>query len=185
MNNIQPIWLKYGIIYGILAIVISLISYYTTFLNSWIQGILGFAIMIFFMLMAGKEQRETQGGYIKYLDAFKVTFLSAFLGTVISVFFSIIMINLIDPSLADKLSEFAIEQTRTTMEKIGTPSDKIEEAVESMEESLPNSFSPYNQLLALLMSSFFIAIISALVSLFIRRENQNPFEEPVEFVEKD
>ena len=182
MNNIQPIWLKYGILYGIVAIAISLLSYYTTFLNTWIQGVIGFAIMVFFMMMAGKEERDAQGGYIKYIDAFKVTSMAAFIGTVISVLFSIIMINLIDPDLADKLTQVAIEQTRATMEKLGTPSDAMEDAIESMEENMADSFTPVKQLLALLMSSVFIAIIAALVSLFIKRENQNPFEDDAEIV---
>ena len=170
MQNIQPVWLRYGIVYGIIAIGFSLISYYTTFISTWIQGILGFAVMVFIMSLAGKQLREDQGGFMTFRDGFVTTFMSAFIGTAISVLFGIIMMNLIDTNLPDKLAEMAIEETRSTMEKLNTPEDKIDEVIEQVESSIAGSFTPLKQLMGLGMSGAIIAIFAVIVALILKKE---------------
>lgn len=177
MNNIQPVWIRYGIIYGIITILITLMTYYVYSLNPWIQGVFGFAIMVFIMLIAGKEQRRLNGESMTFFEAYTTTFLTAFVGSTISVLFSIILINLIDPSLVDKLTDIAIEQSQTAMQSLGLPEDKIEEVIEEMESNTAKSFTPSMQLWALLLSSIVIAIFAAIVSLFLRKEKPESFDE--------
>ncbi len=170
MQNIQPVWLRYGIIYGIIAIVFLLISYYTTFISTWLQSILGFAVMVFIMSLAGKQLREDQGGFMTFREGFVTVFMTAFVGTAISVLFSIIMMNLIDTNLPDKITEMTIENTRSTMEKLNTPEDTIDELIEEMENNIAGTFTPTKQLMSLGLSGFIIAIFAAIVALILKKE---------------
>lgn len=182
MNNIQPIWLRYGVIYGVITIIISSLTYYAMSVSSWILSILSFGIMVFIMLLAGKVQRNDDGGFISYGKAFQTTFLTAFVGTAISVLFTIVLINLLDPGLADTLTTKAIEESRSTMEKLGMAEDQIDQAMESVEEASADSFTPLKQLTALLFSAIFIAVFAAIVSLFLKKDKPAFYEEEMKTV---
>lgn len=177
MNNIQPVWIKYGIIYGIISILITIFTYYVFSLNPWVQGVFGFTIMVFIMLLAGKEQRRLNGESMTFFEAYTTTFLTAFVGTTISALFSIILINLIDPSLVDKLTDIIVEQTQATMQSLGLPEDKIDEALEDLENNTANNFTPGMLLWGLLMSSIVLAIFAVIVSLFLKKEQPISFDE--------
>ncbi|MCZ2100516.1 MAG: DUF4199 domain-containing protein [Chitinophagales bacterium] len=180
MNNNPPLWLRYGLIYGLVAIGFTLVSYYVPFVSSWVLGILGFGAMIFVMLLAGKQQRDDNEGYISFGTAFVTTFLTAFIGTAISVLFAIIMTNLIDTGLPDKLTEIALEQTRSTMEKLGTDEVKIDELIENVENNMTDIYTPMKQVQSLFISGLFVAIFAAIVSLFLRRERSIFADDEVE-----
>jgi len=134
------------------------------------------------MLLAGKVQRNDDGGFMSYGKAFQTTFLTAFVGTAISVLFTIILINLIDPGLADTLADKAIEESRSTMEKLGMAEDQIDQAMESVEEASADSFTPAKQLMALMFSSLFIAIFASIVSLFLKKEKPAFYDDDMKVV---
>ncbi|MBC7885228.1 MAG: DUF4199 domain-containing protein, partial [Saprospiraceae bacterium] len=128
------------------------------------------AITIF--VLAGKEERMKQGGYLSYGKALKTTFLAGFTGMVISGLFTLILINLIDPGLADVLKEQILESTRSMMESFGAPEDTISEAMEKTEEGMEDQFTPLSQLLNILKGGIFVLVIAAIVSIFIKKEEK-------------
>lgn len=173
MDFLQSNWVKYGVYYGIISILVQLVSYYVTPISTGLQMGLSFVIMIALFYLAGKAERETNGGVLSYGQALKTTFLTGLTGTVVSILFSIILIQLIDPGLVEKLTEIQIEATRSMMEKLGTSEDKIAEIMEKMEEDAPNAFTPGKMLLTIPILSIFVLIFAAIVSIFIKK-NEDP-----------
>lgn len=170
MNNIQPIWLRYGIIYGLTSILISLISYYIITIGSGTQLILSFIFLTLFMVMSGKAEKQNNGDVLSYGEALKTTFLTAFIGIVISTLFTIIMINLIDPSLVDKLIQQYLDFVRWFTELFGAPEDVIEEALEKSENEIIESFTPSKQLFGSLKISIIIFFYALILSIFIKKD---------------
>jgi hypothetical protein len=170
MNNIHPIWLRYAIIYGLASILMSLIFYYAVTIGMGKQSIISFILMIIFMVLSGKAERQSNGDVLSYGEALKTTFLTGFIGLAISGLFAMILMNLIDPSLTEKLTEQALEMTRSMMESFGMPEDQIEEAIEKAEEQTSQAFTPLKQIIGILQSSIFALIIAAIVSIFIKKD---------------
>ena len=143
--NINPLWLRYGIIYGLVSIVFSLINYYLIPFGIWTMAFLSFVMMIIILVIAGRAQKQENNDILPYQEALKTTFLTGLVGVVISTFFTIILINLIDPSLVEKLTEMAMDAARSMMEAVGMPEDKMAEAIEEAEKKSANSFTPTEQ----------------------------------------
>lgn len=170
MELLQSNWAKYGIYYGVVSIVLQLISYYVTPINVWVQMLLGFVIMGVMFYLAGKAERDANGGVLPYGVALKTTFLTGFVGVVIATLFSIVLIQLVDPGLVEKLTAMSVDAARSMMEKFGMPEDQVAEALEKAEAEAANSFTPGKMLLSILTNSIFILIIAAIVSIFVKKE---------------
>ena len=167
--SINPLWLKYGIIYGLISVIFSLVYYYVIPFGLGTMSIISFIIMIVILVIVGRTQRQENNDILPYGEALKTTFLTGF---VISTLFTIIMVNLIDPSLVEKLTEMGMETARSMMEAVGMPEDKLAEAMEKAEEESVNGFTPTKQLLSIFQSAIFVLIVAAIVSIFIKKDEK-------------
>ncbi|MBK6664717.1 MAG: DUF4199 domain-containing protein [Saprospiraceae bacterium] len=170
--DINPIWLRYGIIYGLVSIVFSLVIYYVVSMGLGTMSIISFIIMIVILVIVGRAQRQENNDILPYGEALKTTFLTGLVGVVISTLFTIILVNLIDPSLVEKLTEMGMDAARSMMEAVGMPEDKLAEAMEKAEEESVNGFTPTRQLLGIFQSSIFVLIVAAIVSIFIKKDEK-------------
>ena len=170
MEILQTNWAKYGIYYGVLSIVIQLISFYVFPINVWVQFLLGMIIMVILFYMAGKAERSENDGTLSYGKALKTTFLTGFTGLVIATLFLIILIQLVDPSLVEKLTQMSVDAAGSMMKSFGMPEDQMEAALEKAEEEAANSFTPVRQLLNILWGSIMVLIVAAIVSIFIKKD---------------
>ena len=170
--NINPLWLRYGIIYGLVSIVFSLVNYYVVSMGLGTMSIISFIIMIVILVIVGRAQRQENNDILPYGEALKTTFLTGLVGVVISTLFTIILVNLIDPSLVEKLTEMGMDAARSMMEAVGMPEDKLAEAMEKAEEESVNGFTPTKQLLSIFQSVIFVLIVAAIVSIFIKKDEK-------------
>ena len=170
--DINPIWLRYGIIYGLVSIVFSLVIYYVIPTGLGTLSILSIILMIVFFVIAGRAQRRENNDILPYGEALKTTFLTGMVGSIISIIFSIILLNLIDPSLVEKLTEMSLEASRSMMEAFGIPEDKMAEAMEKAEEKSINAFTPMKQLSGILQAALMAIIVAAIVSIFIKKDEK-------------
>lgn len=113
--NINPLWLRYGIIYGLVSIVFSLVNYYVVSMGLGTMSIISFIIMIVILVIVGRAQRQENNDILPYGEALKTTFLTGLVGVVISTLFTIILVNLIDPSLVEKLTEMGMDADRKSV----------------------------------------------------------------------
>ncbi len=170
MDFLQKNWAKYGVYYGILSIVIQLFSFYVMSINIWVQMVLGIIIMIVLFYLAGKAERLENDGVLSYGKALVTTFLTGFTGLVIGTLFMIILIQLVDPGLVEKLTQMSVDAAKSMMESFGMAEDQMAAALEKAEEDAANSFTPVRQLLNILWGSFMVLIVAAIVSIFIKKE---------------
>ncbi len=169
--DIKPIWLKFGIIFGALSIILYLISYYVFPMGMWKQLLFGFTIMIVIMVLSAREYKREHDGILPYGEALKLTFLTGFTGSLIAGIFSIILINLVDPSIVDILKEQAIESTQAMLESFGAKEDVINEAMDEIENDFESRFTFTSQLLGNFTNAIFIVIIASIVSIFVKKDD--------------
>jgi hypothetical protein len=73
----------------------------------------------------------------------------------------------------EKLAEISVETARSMMEKFGMPEDQMAAALEKAEEEAANAFTPGKMLLQIVYGSIFVLIFAAIVSIFIKK-NEDP-----------
>lgn len=170
--TLQPTFLKFGIFYGITSIIMQLFSFYIMEIGIGMQMILGVIMMVIFFVLAANEEKNANGGFLSYGEALKTTFLTGFIGLVISTLFLIILISLIDPGLVEILKDRTIAATQSMMESFGAPEDAISDSLDKIESDMEDAFTPGKQLLNILTSSIFALIIAAIVSIFVKKDGE-------------
>lgn len=125
--------LKWGVIAGLAAVVISLVGYLVSprFFVTWASW-LGFAAFIFCMVKAAAEDKEAMGGYMSWGEALKPTFLTFVIGSLISSIFIYLMFNFVDASLVDVQKEIAIDAIEQLSGFLGE--DGLEAAIDALDQ---------------------------------------------------
>jgi len=166
---------KWGIYLGIASIAVTLIMYLVN--PMWMfqskAMLFGLAVTIAFLVMAGSEKREDLGGYASFGQIFPTLFIACIISAVVSLIFNYVMMNFIDPGLIDVQKEAAMESSRWMMEKMGVDGDAMDEAMAATEEALEEQdIAGVGQVFKGLIASAVIgAIISAIMSLFLKKKN--------------
>lgn len=163
--------IKTGAILAAVSIIITLLVYIldVNMLADWKMGI-GVLIISFVILVTfGKRYREEtyEGGYMSFGDSFKYSFSAFFISSIISMFFMILLYEVVDPELPKIITDKALENTEAMMESFGTPADKIDEALEQVETDMEGKFTASGILsgswVYILTSAFFGAIGGAIL----------------------
>ena len=135
--------LKYGVILGIISIVcvIAIYAIDFTFMASFkflgLIMIIGLGVVIY----AGINYRTEIGGYLPYGKAFIHGFTVLAISGVIGTLFNIVLYTVIDPDLAQKMTDTIIENTEQMMRNFGAPDGSIDQATEKMRTDMPEQFS--------------------------------------------
>ncbi|MBK8701042.1 MAG: DUF4199 domain-containing protein [Saprospiraceae bacterium] len=107
MDNIST---RNGLFAGISAIIIGLVIYLISPMGflSW-GGWITIIPVVYFMVAAAKTKREEEEGFISLRAAFTASWLVYLLYSLISVLFTYVMMNIVDPSLIDTAKQVSIE----------------------------------------------------------------------------
>lgn len=155
--------ITFGIITGVFSALITATVYavdLNLFIAWWVSLINISLYLIIGIVLLSKTKKELNGIF-PFKDAFTTYFISAVVGILISVVFNIILFNFIDPSAKEAIKEISIKYTVEMMEKFGTPTSAINEAVKKLQEN--DQFS----IIELLKGSVFSIIFSALFGLLL------------------
>ncbi|MCH2215799.1 MAG: DUF4199 domain-containing protein, partial [Flavobacteriales bacterium] len=79
-------------------------------------GFVGLIISIVFPVIFVKREREANGGFISFGDAFKFCFVALLIGGLIGTGFQILYANAIEPGYAERMTEQALEMSNSFME---------------------------------------------------------------------
>lgn len=170
--SLENDWLKYGLMYALFSVFTSLLFYYVMPIGMFTEGMIGFAALIVFMVLAIKSHRSKIGPYEEYPfgSGFSTGFMTGFVGLVISSLFSIILFHLIDPSLIDVLKDRTIESTESFLQKLNAPEENIQEAIEKIENDFSDKFSPVSILISIVTGSAILAFIASIIALVFKRQ---------------
>ncbi len=164
---------KYGLMAGVVAIVLSMILYliephmYLKF-GSYIT----FLPMVYFMVQAALSERKINNGIISFKDAFKNSWVTYLIYGVITTIFAYILFNFIDPGLNDLIKETAIEAFEKMRSFLGD--EATDKAIESLENSSTQNVAnlSINFLFSLIVPG---AMFAAIIALIVKKE-ENPFQ---------
>lgn len=165
---------KYGLIAGGIFILISLVVYLID-----PQSYLKFGTpiaalpMFYFIVQAPLVVKKQNRGIISFGDAFKNSWVTYLIYSLITTIFLYILFNFIDPQLNEMMKETAID----TLEKVrGALGDEAtDEAIKSIEVSTDQNIGnlALNFLISLIFPGAFLALIIAL----ILKKEENPWTE--------
>ena len=155
----RPTAMKYGLIGGLILIVLSLVYNmadmidYTGQESNWLSNVLNWGVMIGVIVMAIKQHRDEElGGYIKFGRCIGLGTLIGLVIGVLTGIFGLIYFNLIDPGLIDEImSQFEENFSQQGMD---------ENAMEMALSWTRSMFSP----VGLFLMSLVMSVVSTLVS---------------------
>ena len=165
--------ITYGIITGVVSVLITTLIYTIDLklFTSWWVGVLSIiAYIVIGSILLSKTKKELKGVF-PFKEAFTTYFISAVIGIIISVAFNIVLFNFIDPSAKETIKELTIQYAVEMLEKFGTPSSAINEAVKEMEKS--DQFSTFELLKGSIFSIAFSAVFGLILAAIFKSKNTN------------
>ena len=160
--------ITYGIITGVASALITA-SMYTInieLFTAWWTTLLSFSVFIIIAIVLLSTTKKELNGVFPFKDAFTTYFISAVIGTLISVAFSILLFNYIDPSAKETIRELSAKYLVSTLEKFGTPASAINEAIAKLKET--DQFSVVEQLKGTVFSILFSAVFGLIMAAFFK-----------------
>ena len=163
----KPI-LNYGILLGIVSIVLGVIMYVT---NNHLEpgivfAVLGFLILIAIITMAIKAYKKDNGGYLSLGEALKVGVGTAVIGALISAVWMFILITFIEPDYMAQVME--LQQEKMVEMNPNMTDAQIQSAMDiSSKFSSPWIITAF----AILQNLFFGFIIALVAGLIMKKEN--------------
>lgn len=170
-NSAKKISTSYGIYLGIALILIIVLAYafdLTLFTEWWF----GITILIFVIIMGSmstSKAKKISTSLFTFKNAFAAYFLTIFIGTFISLLFTILLFNVIDSQAAETLTELTIESTREMMEGFGAQENQINEALMELEGE--SQYSVMNQLKGYGFQLIMYSVIGLIVALIFREKD--------------
>lgn len=165
--NRWDIPVKFGLLIGLVGIILSTINYMFVMPASYIaflvfSGVF-FLVGIFLYFYTGVRQRQAMGGYITLKEAFSAIFIAILISTVITTIWGLVYARVIDPELSSKIKD----STLAFMERMHAPAEKLDETAKQIDEQIGDSLKPgillYSYAKSLVVTSIFGFICAAIV----------------------
>lgn len=164
-------WFKNGLLFGIVSLLITIITVYFFPINFMILSVLLIAIYIYFIIHPAREERAKQGGYLSYVNTLMVTSSTLLFATLLSTIFGLVM-NAVSPDFGERVIQNSIDGTVKMLEMFGMPADKMEEQVDLMRSQMEGMFTPTQQILSFFKSALVIIIICSIFSIFLKKDKE-------------
>ena len=180
-NNLTRHFIRFGIIYALIQIIITVASYMAgvDFIasNMILFSILMLLLTVGYTIYSIIQFRKSNAGYLTLKEGFMVTFFTLAIGGLITTVFTIILYNYIDTEYPQLLAEKSIQKTAEMMESFGASEEDIEKAMERSED-VADRFTLLGQIRGYLFGLIFYAIYSVILGAIFKR-TKPPFEEQV------
>ncbi len=161
-----PTALRYGVIGGLISIVLGLVSYLAGMQGTipTIISIISIIVNIAIIVYAIRAHRDNDlGGYISYGRCLGVGVLTALIMGVISAVWVYVLYNFIDPGLPEMMTQMQIEQ----LEEQGMSDDQIEASLDMMSRfTSPNAIAG----MALIGGPIWGLIVSLIAGAFLKKD---------------
>ncbi len=172
--NKYPISLKYGVIAGIIMIVIIMLIYWGGAAKlAGFLPVLAYIPLIFLMIWGGVTARRKLGGFENFRQAFLTVFIISFTANIMFTSFNYVLFKVVDPSIPQIIKQKEIEALSEFLEQKGTHDEESERQLKELKEQDP---APTIQglLRNYLLWAVIGAIFSALIGLFVNRPDERP-----------
>ena len=160
--------ITYGVISGIVSVVIITLLYSIdlSLMLKWWVGVVMIAISILISVtLLSKTKKELKGNFT-FKEAFTTYFISSVIGTLIYVWFNIILFNFIDPEAKETLNGLVLDFTKDIMQKMGAPASETNKALKEL--ATKDTYSVFEQLKGSIFSIAFSAIIGLILAAIFK-----------------
>lgn len=163
---------KRGLFYGVSAIGLFLVVYLINKRMIFSPGfgpIVSLVIPVIFMVLAARDTRNHQEGYMSFGEALSSTFLTYVIGSFLYTSFSYIMTNIVDPSLLEIGKEVALEAMDKLSAIMGEDQiDVMKDAIEDSTDGAGIGSNLFGWAFSLIIPGF---IIAAIISAITKRNH--------------
>ncbi|WP_276497572.1 DUF4199 domain-containing protein [Pontibacter litorisediminis] len=167
--SVFPVSLKWGLLAGVISILFSLYGYITeSFGNIFLAFAVSLIISITIIVLAMREYRKANGGYMTYLQGLMVGILTMVIASLISGLFTMLYVQFVDPTIPEKMVDAALEQ----MIMLGVDDSVIEE----QRDAILAENTPVNQLWGALKNGLIGGFILSLIISAIMKRSRPEFE---------
>lgn len=166
--------IKWGLIAGAVGVAASILLYYSDLplLFSLKFRLLILATYGILGLLAGLQKKRQQGGFIGFKGGLQPIFTTFVIGTLISTIFTFVLANSIDPTIPEQMKQASIASFHS-IEKMqrmmGASQEDIDKALNEI-KAQDLKITPAGSFLSYLNGLLFCFIISAILSLIIRKK---------------
>lgn len=166
--NSKKIMLTYGAILGVVSVLFGVISYVmgNTFQPHWSMQLLGFLVLILFIVLGLREFKKQNSGFLKLSQALKTGIGIAAISAVIGIIYFVIFTSVIEPDYFEQYIEF--QRTTALENNTSATPEQIEQGLEMSKPFMNTGFFAGIQFI---MAIFFGFIISLIAGLAMKREN--------------
>lgn len=162
--------MSYGLILGVILIIISLVTYLIGVVKppTWVS-LINYAIIIGVIVWGTKKYRdEVLGGAIKYGNALGFGVLITLFAGIIVAVYTFLHMTVIDPDYISKILAVVEEE----LVNKGMPDDQIQMALDMQKKFMTPTFITISALLGMTFMGFLFSLIT---SIFLKKE-KSPFE---------
>ncbi|GAB3642217.1 DUF4199 domain-containing protein [Spirosoma arcticum] len=161
--------LKWGIILGVALIIYSLILFLTDSVGNSKLGLISFALSIGGLVLAMRDYRTLNGGYMSYGEGLSVGTLTSGVSGLLSSLFSVFYTTVIDTGVMERM----IDRTRDQLEESGLSDEQIDQQITFVEmfQSPGLTFA-----FGVIGAVIFGLLLSLIIAAIMRRNKATPFE---------
>lgn len=169
-NNSQHS-IKWGAIFGLILIIISLLIYIVDITIAVSSYISFFWVLVFigFGIFAGRDFRSKSGGYLSFKNAFLHALVTFAIGGFIGTIFDFVLYNYIDPEIIPILIDAQMETTMKAMETLGGGSTEM---MDNMADGIKKGYTLQAQALGFLWKLVLYSIAALIVGAINKKKNK-------------
>lgn len=166
--------IKYGGILGIISIIATLLLYVVdpTLMVKWWFGLIMLGVSIGFVIYAGINYRNENGGYIDFGPAFLHGFVLLAIAGLIGSVMNLLLFAVIDPSLPQVLTDAAVEQALSMAEGFGASGQALDDAADRAREQTEGQFSTMGIIKQYFIGLIMYAVFALITGLIVRRKEK-------------
>ncbi|NMH24525.1 DUF4199 domain-containing protein [Flavobacterium solisilvae] len=167
--------IKFGLISGLISVLITVYAYVfdiELFGSLWLLLFIIVCYLVINIVLLSNTKKKLNDNFT-FKEAFTTYFICLIVGVSISVIFNILLFNVIDPELGEKVKEVSIKSTVAFMEKFDVPSAEISKAVEGIEKS--DNFSIGAQIKGLFTNIAVSSIFGLVFALIFKSKPKEQF----------
>lgn len=160
--------LTYGLIGGLIITVITLLQYLGG-LDMYLSPVsyISYLVVITMAVLAALKVRKSNEGFLEFSQALKVTFTVFAIAMLIQTIFTYVLMNYIDVSFKEAVSQEILNKTEITLKKLGFSDSQIDTQIEK--ERTTDQFAFQKVLLGYAVSCIVAFIFCLLISLIVKK----------------
>ena len=162
-NSSKSTIINFGLILGAISVIFQLMLYFLDmhYKNDSTAGIVSLTIMVGVILYSFIQFKKSNGGFISLSEALKIGLGVSLVSALVGIFYTQILLNILDPDTMKKSLELSLENMRIQNPEM--PQDALD-TVRSIQEKMssPIIFSAI-QIIFALFFGFIISLIGGLI----------------------